>query len=75
MELLAKFITYLEEQKDKPSKSTLVNYRADVGAFIAWFENHFNASFPSQNINQHIFELLKQIIRLKSFKEISIHGI
>ena len=41
MNLLKRFTDYLSFHKNKLSKATIKNYKADVGEFINWYKERF----------------------------------
>lgn len=60
MNLLLQFVNFLEARKDKPSFSTIKNYKADIGQFISWFEKEFNSSFDPSKITLPTLEQYKK---------------
>ena len=72
MNLLQQFVNFLKNQKDKPSFSTLKNYKADIGQFINWFEKEFSSSFDPSKTTLPILEQYKKA-RTLSPKSIQRH--
>ncbi len=53
------FLKFLESQKDKPSKLTVKNYKADVSQFIRWYEAKYHEEFSADNISSFILNEYK----------------
>ena len=73
MDLLDKFVKYLASQKQKPSKTTIKNYKADVRQFIDWFNNQFHKKFKPGTITYELLESYKKSLTHLSTSSVERH--
>jgi site-specific recombinase XerD len=66
MSLLQKFVNFLLSQKNKPSRFTVKNYKADISQFIFWFEKEFKIPFDGAKVTSQIINLYKKSRKLSS---------
>ncbi|MBI1982383.1 MAG: site-specific integrase, partial [Candidatus Levybacteria bacterium] len=60
MNLPEQFKQYLLSQKTPPSKTTVKNYKADIGQFIRWHEAEFKKKFEPAEVTPQIIEVYKK---------------
>ena len=73
MEFLEKFTQYLTSQKQKPSKATVKNYKADIRQFINWFQAQFDKKFKPGTITYELLESYKKSLTHLSTSSIERH--
>ena len=66
MNLLDRFLIFLRNQKNKPSFSTIKNYKADISQFASWFEKESELPFDPLKITFQIIEQYKKNRNLSS---------
>lgn len=49
--IISSFIDFLINQKNRPSKATVKNYKADINQFVRWYETKFHEDFDPVNIS------------------------